>query len=308
MLKHLLKKFLVVATSLWVVVTLTFVLVHSIPGDPFTDEEAVPEEIILSLKKYYGLDKPIWEQYIIYLNRLLHGDLGSSFKYIGRSAGEIIRDGFPISLTLGCEALFIAATLGVTLGSIAAIRRGRWQEQVAMVIAVLGISVPSFILASLFQYLFAMQLDWFPVARWGSFAHSVLPALSLAALPTAIIARLTRSSMVEVLQQDYILTAKAKGLSSFQIVVKHALRNALLPVVSYLGPLAANVMTGSFVVEKIFGIPGLGQWFVLSVANRDYSLIMALTIFYSAFLMLAVFLVDVVYSLLDPRIKGEARG
>ncbi len=308
MLKHLLKKFLILAASLWVVVTLTFVLVHSIPGDPFSDEEAVPEEIILSLKKYYGLDKPIWEQYTIYLNRLLHGDLGVSFKYIGRSAGEIIRDGFPISLTLGCEALLIAVTLGVTLGSIAAIKRGRWQDQTTMVIAVLGISVPSFILASVLQYLFAMQLDWFPVARWGSFAQSVLPALSLSALPTAIIARLTRSSMVEVLQQDYILTARAKGLSSFQIVTKHALRNALLPVISYLGPLTANVMTGSFVVEKIFGIPGLGQWFVLSVANRDYSLIMALTIFYSAFLMLSVFLVDIIYSLLDPRIKETARG
>jgi oligopeptide transport system permease protein len=301
--KHLLKKFLILAASLWVVVTLTFVLVHSIPGDPFSDEDTVPQEIIEALKHYYGLDKPIWEQYIIYLNNLLHGDFGYSFKYIGRSANSIISDGFPISLTLGIEALFIAITFGVILGSIAALKRGRWQDHLMMMAAVFGISVPSFILATWLQYVFAMQLDWFPVARWGSIEQTVLPALALAALPTAIVARLTRSSMVEVLQQDYILTARSKGLSTFQVITKHALRNTLLPVISYVGPLTANVLTGSFVVEKIFGIPGLGQWFVMSVSNRDYSLIMALTIFYSAFLMLSVFIVDIVYSLLDPRIK-----
>jgi oligopeptide transport system permease protein len=302
-IKHLLKKFLILAASLWVVVTLTFVLVHSIPGDPFTDEQTSSIEIIESMKRYYGLDKPIWQQYTIYLKNLLHGDLGYSFKYLGRSANSIISDGFPISLTLGLEALFLAITLGITFGSISALKRGRWQDQLTMIAAVFGISVPSFILATLLQYVFAMQLDWLPVARWGSVQQSILPALALAALPTAIIARLTRSSMVEVLQQDYILTAKAKGLSTFQVVFKHALRNTLLPVVSYLGPLTANVLTGSFVVEKIFGIPGLGQWFVLSVSNRDYSLIMALTIFYSAFLMLSVFIVDILYSWLDPRIK-----
>jgi oligopeptide transport system permease protein len=301
-LRHLLKKFLILAASLWVVVTLTFVLIHSIPGDPFSDENT-SKEIIESLSRYYGLDKPLWEQYIIYLKNLLQGDLGVSYKYIDRSANGIIRDGFPISLTLGCEALFIAVTLGLTLGSIAALNRGRWQDQLTMLAAVFGISVPSFILATLLQYVFAMQLDWFPVARWGSFEQTVLPALALAALPTAIIARLTRSSMIEVLQNDYIMTAKAKGLSTVQVVMKHALRNALLPVITYLGPLTANVLTGSFVVEKIFGIPGLGQWFVLSVGSRDYSLIMALTIFYSAFLMLTVFIVDVLYSILDPRIK-----
>ncbi len=303
MILHLLKKFLILAASLWVVVTLTFVLVHSIPGDPFTDQQTSSIEIIESMKRYYGLDKPIWQQYTIYLKNLLHGDLGYSFKYVGRSANSIISDGFPISLTLGLEALFLAITLGITFGSISALKRGRWQDQLTMIAAVFGISVPSFILATLLQYVFAMQLDWLPVARWGSVQQSILPALALSALPTAIIARLTRSSMVEVLQQDYILTAKAKGLSTFQVVFKHALRNTLLPVVSYLGPLTANVLTGSFVVEKIFGIPGLGQWFVLSVSNRDYSLIMALTIFYSAFLMLSVFIVDILYSWLDPRIK-----
>ncbi len=306
MFKHLLKKFLILLASLWVVVTLTFVLVHSIPGDPFTDEDTVPEEIIIQLNHYYGLDQPIWDQYKLYLNNVIHGDFGYSFKYIGRSANSIISDGFPISLTLGLEALCLAIPLGIILGSIAALKRGKWQDQLTMMAAVIGISVPSFILATILQYVFAMQLDLFPVARWGTVQQSILPALALAAFPTAIVARLTRSNMVEVLQNDYILTARAKGLSTFQVVTKHALRNTLLPVISYLGPLSANVLTGSFVIEKIFGIPGLGQWFVMSVANRDYSLIMALTIFYSAFLMLSVFIVDIIYSALDPRIKTGA--
>ncbi len=291
------------AVSLFMVVSLTFFLIHTIPGDPFADEEVIHEEILKALKHHYGLDKPLHVQYVQYFKNLLHGNLGLSFKYQGRTANDIIGQGFPISLTLGLEALFIAIPLGILLGSVAAVSRGRWRDGVTMIIAVIGISVPSFILATLLQYLFAMQLDWFPVARWGSVSQSILPALALAALPTAMIARLTRSSMVEVLQQDYILTAKAKGLSSFQLIFKHALRNALLPVVTYLGPLSANVLTGSFVVEKIFGIPGLGQWFVLSVANRDYTLIMSLTIFYSAILMVSVFIVDLVYSLMDPRIK-----
>ena len=308
MINYLLKKLSILLTSLFAVVSLTFFLTHTIPGDPFSDEEVIPEEILNALKSHYGLDKPLYVQYGQYFKNLLQGNLGVSFKYQGRTANAIIGEGFPISLTLGLEALTIAIPMGILLGSVAAFRRGKWQDQSMMLIAVVGISVPSFILATLLQYLFAMQLDWLPVARWGSVAQSILPALSLAALPTAMIARLTRSNMVEVLQQDYILTAKAKGLSSFQLVYRHALRNALVPVVSYLGPLSANVLTGSFVVEKIFGIPGLGQWFVLSVTNRDYTLIMSLTIFYSAILMLSVFVVDIVYSLMDPRIKyGKIR-
>ncbi len=306
-IKHLLKKLMILAASLFAVVALTFVLTHSIPGDPFTDEEAIPEEIMKALYRHYGLDLPLHVQFGKYCTNLLKGDLGPSFKYHGRSTNDVIGEGFPISLTLGLEALFIAIGMGVALGSYAAFKRGKWQDQSAMLLAVVWISVPSFILASILQYVFAMQFDWFPVARWGSFAQSVLPALSLAALPTAMIARLTRSCMVEVLQQDYILTAKSKGLNSFQIIYRHALRNALLPVVTYLGPLTANVLTGSFVVEKIFGIPGLGQWFVMSVANRDYTMIMSLTIFYSAFMMVCVFFVDIVYSLLDPRIKTIAK-
>ncbi|MGR3973176.1 MAG: ABC transporter permease [Candidatus Rhabdochlamydia sp.] len=305
MFKHLIKKIAILLCSLWSVMTLTFFLSHAIPGDPLTDEETVPPEILQAMSHHYGLDKPLWEQYLTYTTNLLKGNLGPSFKYQSRTANDIIRDGFPISLTLGVEALLIAIPSGLLFGSIAALKKGKWQDRVIMLLAVIGISVPSFILASLLQYIFAMQLDLFPVARWETFKHTILPAFTLAALPTTIITRLTQSSLIEVLQQDYILTAKAKGLSMNSIVLRHALRNALLPVISYLGPLIANVLTGSFVVEKIFGIPGLGQWFVMSVANRDYSLIMAMTIFYSSFLMGCVFIVDVLYSLLDPRIKNQ---
>lgn len=192
---------------------------------------------------------------------------------------------------------------GIILGTIAAIRRSRWQDHVAMIVAVIGISVPNFIMATFLQYLFAMKLDLFPVARWGGLSHTILPALSLAALPTAFIARLTRANMVEVLEQDYVQTALSKGLSTIQVVFKHVLKNSLLPVITYIGPLSSTILTGSFIVEKIFGIPGLGGWFVTSITNRDYTVIMGVTMFYSAILMLCVFLVDLLYTLLDPRIQ-----
>lgn len=300
---YLLKKGSILLLSLFVVATLTFFLMHAIPGDPFIQERAIPEEILQAMYKHYGLDQPLIVQYGKYLKGLITFDLGPSFKYQGRTVNDIIREGFPVSLALGMEALFFSVIAGIALGALASFKHLRWQDHLTMVIAVLGISVPSFILATFLQYLFAMKLDLFPVARWGTFSQTVLPALSLAALPMAFIARLTRANMIEVMQQDYIQTAKSKGLNSFQILWHHVLRNALLPVITYLGPLTAAVLTGSFAVEKIFGIPGLGQWFVMCITNRDYTVIMGTTVFYSALLMLAVFLVDIFYCLLDPRIK-----
>lgn len=305
MFKYIFKKIAILVASLWTVVSLTFVLVHAIPGDPFTNEEAISKEILEAIRHYYGLDKPLWEQYKDYIARLLHGDLGPSLVYQGRTSNSIIAGGFPVSLKLGLESLFLAIALGLPIGALGALKKSKWQDSFIMLAAVVGISVPSFILATLLQYVFAMQLGWLPVARWGSFLHSILPALSLAALPTAVIARLTRSNMLEVLQQDYILTARTKGLSLIQVIFRHSLRNALLPIITYLGTLTANILTGSFVIEKIFGIPGLGQWFVLSVLNRDYALVLSLTIFYSTFLMICVFLVDIVCAWIDPRIKGH---
>ena len=307
-MNYLVKKACILLLSLFTVTTLTFFLMHAIPGDPFIQERAIPEEILKAMHKHYGLDQPLYIQYLKYLKGVLTFELGPSFKYEGRTVNEIIADGFPVSLCLGMEALCIAVFGGITLGSIASLNHLKWQDHLTMFFAVIGISIPSFILASFLQYFLAMKFDLLPVARWGSFSQSIMPALSLAALPMAFIARLTRSNMVEVMQQDYIQTAKSKGLNGFKIIVFHVARNALLPVVTYLGPLTAAVLTGSFAIEKIFGIPGLGQWFVTSITNRDYTVIMGTTIFYSAILMLCVFLVDLLYCLIDPRIQFRKEG
>lgn len=289
--------------SLWVIITVTFFLMKAIPGDPFTQEKALPQEILNSLRSHYQLDAPLLTQYGCYLVSIVTWDLGPSFKYPGRTVNEIIATGFPVSLILGLEAVCIALACGVFLGTVAALRPHQWQDYLAMLIAVIGISIPSFIIAAFLQYLFAIKLDWFPVARWGTWQHSVLPACALAALPTAFIARLTRTNVLEVMGKDFIKLAKVKGLSEIRIVFKHVLRNALLPVVTYLGFLTVNILTGSFVIEKIFGIPGLGQWFVNSVSNRDYTVVMGLTIFYSLILLGASYLTDMAYLLIDPRIR-----
>lgn len=302
---YLLQKFLYMLASLWVIISITFFLMKAIPGDPFSTERGVPPEIMQALQEHYGLNDPWYVQYGRYMKSVVTWDLGPSFKYKGRSVNAIINEGFPVSAALGATALFLAIGAGVILGTLAALHQNRWQDYVCMLAAIIGISVPSFILATLLQYIFALKLGWFPVARWGGWQHVVLPAIALAALPTAFIARLIRSSMLEVLHLDFIKTAKAKGLSHWTVVTRHALRNALLPVVSYLGQLTVNILVGSFIIEKIFGIPGLGQWFVTSVSNRDYTVIMGTTVFYSIILLSTMFLVDLVYTWIDPRIQTK---
>ena len=300
--KYFVNKFLFLVLSLFLVASLTFFLMHLAPGDPFLQEQAVPKEVMQSMYAHYGLDKPLHIQYLKYLKGLFTWDLGPSFKFEGRSVNSIIYEGFSVSALLGLEAILIALPLGIFIGVVAALKRSLWPDRLCMILTVLGISVPSFIKATLLQYFFAMKLDLFPVARWESFSHSILPAFALAALPTAFLARLTRNGMIEVFQQDYIITAKSKGLSTTQIILKHGLKNGLLPVMSYLGPVISGILTGSFIIEKIFGIPGLGGWLVNSVNNRDYTVIAGVTIFYSAILMVSVFIVDVCYTFLDPRI------
>jgi len=289
--------------ALWVIVTLTFFLMKAIPGDPFAQEKALPKEILDALYKHYKLDQPLYKQYLSYLKSIVTWNLGPSFKYKTRTVNEIIKSGFPISAILGLEAMLLAIFFGITFGSLAAIKKNRWQDYSAMVGASLGISVPHFILAAFLQYFLAIKLDLFPVARWGTWQQTILPAISLAALPTAFIARLTRSNLIEVLEKDYIKTAYAKGLNKYKILIKHGLRNAILPVITYLGTLSVNILTGSFVIEKIFGIPGLGQWFINSVMNRDYTVIMGLTVFYSILLLSATFMIDLLYGIIDPRIN-----
>ncbi|WP_027408925.1 ABC transporter permease [Anoxybacteroides tepidamans] len=303
MLRYISRRLLYMLVSLFLIVTATFFLMRAVPGGPFSGEKKLPPEIEKNLNEYYGLDRPWYNQYFDYLVSVAKWDFGPSFKYKGQTVNDLINEGFPVSFFLGMEALLLAVSIGILLGIIAALNHNKWPDYGAMVFAVLGISVPSFIMASALQYFLAIKLELFPVARWESLQHTVLPALALAATPMAFIARLTRSSMLEVLSNDYIRTAKAKGLSKGQITVKHAIRNALLPVVTYLGPLSAGVLTGSFVIEKIFGIPGLGSQFVLSISNRDYTTIMGVTVFYSILLLAAVLLVDIAYGFIDPRIK-----
>ncbi|NHM32947.1 ABC transporter permease [Neobacillus terrae] len=303
MAKYITKRLLYLLFSLYLIITATFFLMRLAPGNPFTGEKQLPPEIQASLNEHYGLNKPWYVQYGDYLVKIAHWDFGPSFKYNSRTVNDLINDGFPVSLFLGVEAILIALALGTLLGIIAALKHNKWQDYGAMIIAVLGISVPSFIMATVLQYFLAIKWHIFPVARWDSFMHTILPALALASTPMAFIARLTRSSMLEVLANDYIRTAKSKGLGQTAITIKHTIRNALLPVVSYMGPLSAGIVTGSFVIEKIFGIPGLGSHFVMSISNRDYTVIMGVTVFYSIILLSAILLVDIAYGFIDPRIK-----
>jgi len=287
------------------VMSTTFFLMKAIPGDPFSSDQNMSKEILESLHSHYGLDQPLIYQYFKYLKGFLSFDLGPSLIYEGRDVSQIIIDGLPITILLGLESLIISITLGLILGTIAAIKKGKWQSNFVTILAIIGVSVPNFLFASLLQYFFSMKLHLFPIARFESFMHSILPALALAALPTAYIARLMKASMIEVLSKDYIKTAKAKGLSSFEVIFKHGFKNAILPVVSYLGPLSAHVLTGSFVIEKIFSIPGIGMWLVSSISARDYPVIIGLSVFYSLILITIMFFLDIIYKLIDPRIDIE---
>ncbi|RKN86908.1 ABC transporter permease [Paenibacillus ginsengarvi] len=311
MARYLLRKFVFVVVSLFVLATVTFFLMKAIPGDPFLSEKAVPPEIKANLMAYYGLDKPLFLQYVEYIKHVLSLDLGMSMKWQNRSVNQIINSAFGYSFRLGLCAVIVSVLIGVALGTVAALRHRRLMDSIAMIVAVLGVAVPSFVMATLLQYVFGVKLPLFNVAGLNEPLDYVMPTLALAFMPIAFIARLMRSSMLEVLQSDFMKTAKAKGLSGGAITVRHALRNAILPVVTYLGPLATSVITGSVVIEKIFGIPGLGKYFVESVENRDYTLIMGLTLFYGALLMISRFLTDIAYGLVDPRIqlsggKGKA--
>lgn len=289
--------------SLFIIASLTFFLMKLVPGDPFGEEQALRRDMHEALRQQYGLHRPCWVQYRDYLANLLQGQLGYSFKYPGRSVNSIIQEGFPISARLGLQAFCMALLLGIGLGTISAFYSHSWQDRWILILTTTGISIPSFILAALLQYCFAIYFPLFPLARWGTFAQTLLPSLALSAAPMAFITRLTRSELLKVLQTDYIKLARAKGLPLSIWLWRHALRNALLPVLTYIGPLLANVLVGSFVIEKIFSIPGLGQWFVNSVAHRDYALIMGLTLFYGLMLMGFVFIVDLLYGIWDPRIR-----
>lgn len=307
MVRYLIGKIFSLLVSLFILATVTFFLMKIIPGGPFTGEKKLPPDILAKLNAFYGFDKPLWQQYTTYLNQIVHGSLGLSMKSQYQTVSGIIADSFAYSLRLGIIAVIVAIVVGIGVGLLAAMYHRQWIDGTVMVLAVLGVSVPSFVLATLMQYFIAVKLDWVNVGGLESPSDFVLPVISLAALPIAFIARLTRSTMLEVLNAEYIKTARAKGLRQQAIIMRHALRNGIMPVVTYLGPMAANVVTGSVIVEQIFGIPGLGPQFVSSVTNRDYTLIMGITLFYAIILMVSRLLTDIAYSLVDPRIDLTPR-
>ncbi len=308
MKKYLIKRVLMSVVTIWAIITITFVLMHSVPGNPFRQENKMPKVVYENLLKKYGLDKPLSEQYFIYLGKIVKGDFGDSMKSRVETVNDMIRRGFPVSAVIGAEALLIAIIFGPALGAIAALNQNRWPDYLSMIIAIIGISVPSFIMGTVFIQFLARNIEWLPIGGWGSFRHSILPSLALALMPLAQLARFMRSSMLEVMGHDYINTAKSKGISKATVVLRHAVRNAILPVVSVLGTVATNLLVGSFVIEKIFGIPGLGMFFIISINNRDYPLIMGTTIFYAIILIVMLLIVDIAYMFIDPRIKLAKEG
>lgn len=303
MIPFLARRLLYSAGVLALIAAATFFLMHAIPGGPYSRERVLPPAIEANLIRKYHLDEPLPVQFARYMLGLLRGDLGPSFAHEDRTTNDIIRDGFPKSAVLGLAAFLLAFGFGAPMGIAAALRRGRAADRSLMIVAVAGVSVPSFIVASMLQYVFSYRLGWAPAAGWGESPWQVaLPAIALAAFPAAFVSRLMRSSMLAILDSDFIRTARAKGLGGAGVILRHALRNALLPAVTYAAPLLAALVTGSFVVENIFAIPGLGQFYVTSINDRDYTVIMGVTLFYSALLTGANLLADALYALIDPRI------
>ena len=298
-----LKRIISMLVTIILITTLTFTMMHSIPGGPFTRERPVPEEILRALNAKYNLDDPLPVQYLNYMKGLITFDLGPSYSKIGTSVNDLIESGFPASAKIGLMATVIIVALGIPLGVISALKQNKPIDYFVMILATLGITVPSFVVATVIIYFFAGRLGWIPSFGITDPKGYIGPVIALAGYSLSFVTRLTRSSMLEVLRQDYIRTARANGIPEFSVLMKHAMKNALIPVVTYVGPMIAAILTGSFVIEKIFAIPGIGRHFVESVSNRDYTTIMGITVFYAVFYLIMVFFVDVAYTLIDPRIK-----
>ncbi|MBN4053725.1 ABC transporter permease [Haliea sp. AH-315-K21] len=311
MLVYILKRLGTGVITIWFIATATFTGMHMVPGDPLTTERGMTDNIRENLERQYGLDKPVIEQYFLYMGNMLQGDFGLSFTEENRRVNDIIRESFPVSATLGVLSLFFATMGGILWGALTAIYRNRLPDIIIMFLVVLGISVPSFVLAGLSQFLIlnlnqTMGRSILPVAGWGGFEYMLIPSLVLGLSTMAYLTRLMRSSMLEIANSDFIRTAKSKGLSTQRIFISHQLRNAILPVITVLGPSIAIITTGSFVVEIVFAIPGLGRYFVQAVAQLDYTVIMGTTVFFGSFLVLMVILVDIIYGFIDPRIRVQA--
>ena len=305
MIRFIARRLLQVIPVLFVIITATFFMVRFVPGGPFTAEKAIPPEILKNLEAHYGLDQPLWRQYLGYLGKIAHGDLGPSYKYSNRTVNEIIADKLPVSLELGGWALLVALSLGLPLGVLAAVKRNSWLDYICSAIGMIGICVPVYVGGPLLALLFGIYLHWLNVSGWYGLTDRILPALTLGLAYAAYVMRLTRGGMLEVLNQDYIRTARAKGAAEVRIVLRHALRGGLLPVVSFLGPAVAGILTGSFVIETIFQIPGLGREFVNSAFNRDFLLIGGLVILYASLIVLCNLAADIAQVWLNPKLKFE---
>lgn len=305
MVRFIARRLLQVIPVLFVIITATFFMVRFVPGGPFTTEKVIPPEILRNLEAHYGLDQPLWRQYFSYLGQIARGDFGPSFKYANRSVNEIIADKLPVSLELGSLSLVVALIVGVPLGVLAAVRRNTWLDYLAGSVGMLGICVPTFVLGPLLVLYFSIHLGWVNASGWYTWQDRILPSLTLGLVYAAYLMRLTRGGMLEVLNQDYIRTARAKGASETRIVLRHGLRGGLLPVVSFLGPAIAGILTGSFIIETIFQIPGLGREFVNSAFNRDYTLVLGTVILYASLIILLNLVADIVQVWLNPKLKFE---
>lgn len=303
MLTYIVKRFLWIIPVLFAVSVITFTLMHSVPGGPWDREKRLPEATVDALNAKYGLDQPIYIQYITWAGKFIQGDLGPSYRYIDRTVNEVISDGIWTTVQLGLMAFALAVIVGIPLGIFAALGHNRGPDYVATSISIIGIATPVFVLAMLLIVLFSVQLGWFPTSGWKGPANWVLPTIALAGFPIAVIARYTRSSMLEVTRKDYVRTAHSKGIKDQAVVSRHMIRNALIPVITILGPTLAFLVTGSFVIERIFGIPGVGQFYITAIGTRDYGLLMAMTMLYAFAVAFLNVIVDVLYAYIDPRIR-----
>ena len=301
--KYILKRLLISVVTIWLIVTACFFLLRLLPGNPFASTTLMTQDTLDRMMAYYGLDRPLWEQYITYLKNLLHGDFGYSLKYAGRSVNYVIATTFPISAQLGLQALTFGNPIGLLLGIIAAKRRGHASDRTINVFIIVCTAVPTFIIAALLQYLLSVKLGLLPVAQWKSFKHTILPTLCLSLGTVSGYARSMRTLMLEVDRQDYLKTAKAKGLGNVRIVVFHQIRNAIIPMITGIGTEIAGMLMGSYVIEKIFSIPGMGAYFVTSIQGLDYTMVMGLVIFQAVIVVAANFIVDLLYGVVDPRIR-----
>ena len=301
--KYILKRLLISVVTIWLIVTACFFLLRLLPGNPFASTTLMTQDTLDRMMAYYGLDRPLWEQYVTYLKNLLHGDFGYSLKYAGRSVNYVIATTFPISAQLGLQALTFGIPMGLLLGIIAAKRRGHASDRSINVFIIVCTAVPTFIIAALLQYLLSVKLGLLPVAQWKSFKHTILPTLCLSLGTVSGYARTMRTLMLEVDRQDYLKTAKAKGLGNVRIVVFHQIRNAIIPMITGIGTEIAGMLMGSYVIEKIFSIPGMGAYFVTSIQGLDYTMVMGLVIFQAVIVVVANFIVDLLYGVVDPRIR-----